>query len=52
MSDGGVIRALHATREHWERAYEREPSARVDRAAAELEGYATDGELGALPPVG
>jgi hypothetical protein len=51
MLRDGVIRALDATREHWERAYERAPAARVDRAVAELEGYATDGELAALRPV-
>jgi hypothetical protein len=42
--DWGV--ALHATREAWARAYEDQPSSRVDWAVAELAGYASDGELG------
>ena len=47
--DWGV--ALHATREAWARAYEGQPSTRLDWAATELEGFATDGELDRLHPV-
>jgi hypothetical protein len=42
--------ALASTREAWARAYERQPSDRVDWAVAELEGYASDGELDRLHP--
>jgi hypothetical protein len=34
--------ALHATREAWARAYEGQPSTRLDWAATELESFAQD----------
>jgi hypothetical protein len=43
--------ALHATRGAREAAYQGQPSSRVDWAVAELEGYASDGELDHLRPV-
>ena len=42
---------LHGTREAWARAYEGQPSSRVDCAVAELEGYTTDCEDGHLHPL-
>jgi hypothetical protein len=40
--------ALNATEETWRSSYLGAPSGRVDRAVAELEGFASDGELDGL----
>ena len=40
--------ALHATRDAWQAAYQRQPSSRLDNLVAWLEAWAQDGEL---PPM-